>query len=1281
MRKILKWLGLLAATVVVIMALLLSIARAITPYLANYQPELQQWAVKALGLPVQIGQVKAAWYNLEPVLSFSDVIVLNKKHTRHLLKIKQLQIGVNIFSSLLHRRLDPGRITVVGANLGVRQNKKGEIHIRGMRALTKTKVADSDADITQGLIEWLARQHEINLRDINLKIHLADGQRFNFQNLNFRLSNNLLGYHLIGTGTLEQRLPIFFRFVVDLTGDPVERKDIKANIYISIANFPLSQWLQNQSFHGYSLADGTAKFRIWANWDKNHIADIQTEIAANQLAVNIDKTKKVLKIPNFSGNFYWLNEGKDRWEFSADQLKLGFGDRIWPQTAFSIQVQPGEKAIKASYLNLADIEMLIKNAEGVPKTWLDYLQEFKPVGQLYNLTVSEKQAPNKTQQYAISTGFNNLSIKASRKLPGLSNASGTISFSQGRAKIHLLGAGMQVIYPKLFAKPVTIDALDADLSWQHDATGMTLSAPVLKLSTPALGVNGSLQLSIPSDGSSPVIDLLLGVRIARVSQLKFLVPKDIIKKDLNEWLTDAFPSGKSVSGTLLLRGPLKAFPFKQQQGRFIVDADFKQMNFVYAPHWPIMTNVSGNLVFDDNSLQINADSGTLANSQITKASAHMADMETGIMTVRGEVNSKLADAQQYVMDSPLRNRIGKQLDGLELRKPMHLSLQMTLPLHVLHHKDPKGLKINGLITMPGNDITIKQANLSINNIKGQLAFTQDGISAKNLTGSLLNQPLTFSIATSHPKGQEAITNVDLAGKMTLEGLGKQFGTSPLYDYVSGGFNYNAILSMQRNAQGVSHVLTLQSNLQGISVNLPAPFHKTSNQAMPYQFKLTQSSDQSANVALRYGKLLSANVTLKPNKQKQLRFTRGELLLGSGIATAQRYPGLLIGGSLATFDWAQWEPIYERLNATHGSQQTGIKLRSANVYFNQIKAAGFTLSKTRLTAIPGKSTWQLGINGPVATGTVTIPTNDFLAHRIDGKFSHLYLPSSNNKTARTINPTQIPSLSLDINNFRYGKYHLSRLSLNTTRTNNGMRINKLNLGSKDTSINARGSWTGQIGHEKTVLIGSLYTRDLGGALSRMNISSALGSGKGSAAFSLRWQGAPNAVKAGLLNGNVALELKDGRIIDVGKADLEVGIGRIVSLFSLSSLPRRLHLNFSDVTDKGFSYDIFKGDLQIKNGNATTNNIYLEGPSATVRLSGRIGLAKEDYDLLLKITPEVTGTLPIIATIAGGPIAGAITWVVTKIVSKEVQKITTYNYRVTGTWAKPKLLKLQLPKPRR
>ena len=156
--------------------------------------------------------------------------------------------------------------------------------------------------------------------------------------------------------------------------------------------------------------------------------------------------------------------------------------------------------------------------------------------------------------------------------------------------------------------------------------------------------------------------------------------------------------------------------------------------------------------------------------------------------------------------------------------------------------------------------------------------------------------------------------------------------------------------------------------------------------------------------------------------------------------------------------------------------------------------------------------------------------------------------------------------------------------------------------------------------------------------------------------------------------MAISFKKGRVTHLSKeTEKTLAFGKLLSILSLQTIPRRLQLDFSDLSKDGYSFDLFKGNFVINNGVMKTDDSYIDGPVAYATMKGDLNLDKKLYNLDLNVSPHITASLPIVVAIAGGPIAGPIagiaTWVASKIINKGVEKISGYTYKISGPWLEP------------
>jgi uncharacterized protein YhdP len=149
--------------------------------------------------------------------------------------------------------------------------------------------------------------------------------------------------------------------------------------------------------------------------------------------------------------------------------------------------------------------------------------------------------------------------------------------------------------------------------------------------------------------------------------------------------------------------------------------------------------------------------------------------------------------------------------------------------------------------------------------------------------------------------------------------------------------------------------------------------------------------------------------------------------------------------------------------------------------------------------------------------------------------------------------------------------------------------------------------------------------------------------------------------------VQIALDKGQLLGV-----KPGAGRVLGLASIAALPRRLALDFSDLTDKGLAFDTVRGDFDFRDGSAYTDNVLMKGPAAEIGIIGRVGLKAHDYDQTAVVTGNLGNTLPI-AGIAGafaaGPVGVGAVLLFSQVFKQPLKGLARAYYRITGSWDNP------------
>ena len=213
-----------------------------------------------------------------------------------------------------------------------------------------------------------------------------------------------------------------------------------------------------------------------------------------------------------------------------------------------------------------------------------------------------------------------------------------------------------------------------------------------------------------------------------------------------------------------------------------------------------------------------------------------------------------------------------------------------------------------------------------------------------------------------------------------------------------------------------------------------------------------------------------------------------------------------------------------------------------------------------------------------------------------------------------------------------------------------------------------------GPERTELDISVKAQDIGAYLAQVGYGDAVRGGKGELTGRVSWNGPPTDLDYGSLSGALQMRAEDGQFVK-----LKPGVGRLLGVLSLQSLPRRITLDFKDVFGEGFAFDRIDGTAKIARGVMTTGDLGMVGTSATVVITGAADLAKETQNLHVRVVPTVGDSVAAAAGLALlNPVVGVGAWIAQRLLKDPLGRMLAYEYAVTGSWDDPQVEKLSEPR---
>jgi uncharacterized protein (TIGR02099 family) len=574
--------------------------------------------------------------------------------------------------------------------------------------------------------------------------------------------------------------------------------------------------------------------------------------------------------------------------------------------------------------------------------------------------------------------------------------------------------------------------------------------------------------------------------------------------------------------------------------------------------------------------------------------------------------------------------------------------------------------VSGTIGLSRNDLRLPDADLVLQSISGQLAFDNDGVSGKGLKARLFGKPASIRVWNEPRK---STVYVQLDGRFgLLERLAGDSGI--LRKATEGSSDWRILVDVHGAAargQQADIGLTISSSLAGTTIKLPAPFGKQGDAVRELSFNVDNVERPEKILRVRYGEILQGLLKLGAGRQG-MQVRQGAISVGGA---APELPGsrvLLLAGRLARLDPAEWQPFIAA-DAASPSPLLPVKI---DLTVDELDAAGWLLHDVSMQVRSAGLAREITVSGPSIAGDIQLQDSEGRLKRVVMNLERLELQPPDTEQPREtqdLAPADMPDLQVAVRNLVYGKAALGSFDmLAEKQTDDSLAIKRLSLSSSALQLGLTGDWKQTDGKQWSTIDLVINDGDMEKLLEVFDYQKSIKGGRLKGSMRVAWAGAPWMFSPERADGKVRISIKDGQLVNVEPG----ATGRVLGLLSVSSLPRRLTLDFSDLFADGFSFDSIEGSFLVDSGNAYTNDLVVDGPAARIEISGRVGLADKDYDQLVSVTPYIKSGLSIAGALAGGPAVGAVMIVAETLLKDQLEplnKLARKQYTVTGPWTDP------------
>ena len=509
--------------------------------------------------------------------------------------------------------------------------------------------------------------------------------------------------------------------------------------------------------------------------------------------------------------------------------------------------------------------------------------------------VNKKQQQSQVQVVA---NFSGVSNDYSAGIPGIKNISGGLSFDNNYLAFELFAEQGALDFDKHFVQPFPYQTLSAQANVTFDEAGWFLTVNELDLISEQIKVSAQAKFQAPVDNEMTMA-LLVDVKEGNAGNVGHYLPLSIMSDNLVNYLNKAFVSGTMTQAQVLFNGPLAKFPFTDNSGIFVVDAELTGSSFKFTDNWPTITNFSANLNFTNNSMLITGRQGDLTGLDVTGVRAAIDELAgQQILTVDAAIKPTAAKAVAELMDnSPLKSSVGSVLTHLNVSGDITGHFDLHLPL-----KNLDNTIASGKINFKNNNIALKAPQMDFSQVMGQLRFVNGAIETDNVSLVWQGLPLNLQV-TGIDKSEYYDTDIKLSANWS-EKKWQQHVPLVLQKYVNDQLNWQGDLSLHQHHQGgFSYDFSLNSDLHAATLNLPAPYGKTAQQKNNLMVKVTGQMQQS-KITAQLDENLSFFGVLN---HKDSSFSRAHLVLGDEQMLLPM-DGFHITTKLKQADFSLWQPL-------------------------------------------------------------------------------------------------------------------------------------------------------------------------------------------------------------------------------------------------------------------------------------------------------------------------------------------------------------------------------------
>ncbi|HSO01606.1 MAG TPA: DUF3971 domain-containing protein, partial [Gaiellaceae bacterium] len=485
-----------------------------------------------------------------------------------------------------------------------------------------------------------------------------------------------------------------------------------------------------------------------------------------------------------------------------------------------------------------------------------------------------------------------------------------------------------------------------------------------------------------------------------------------------------------------------------------------------------------------------------------------------LLTIDGDVDTTGSDSVRFLRESPLVHGPGAFTRAVGVEGPASLKLHIDYPLS---GSDP--VRVAGDYVFAGATASVGQS-LVMRDVTGTLSFTEKGVRAPRLAGTLFGRPASLVMA-SQPDGRVLSSVEGLLDSAAL----REYVPAALAARAEGTLPWKArVLSGPDAAQ-----VTITSDLKGLALALPEPLGKTAGEARALTVELTRLGQEDQGVAVA----MAGGVFARFGRASVDGATRwrAALKFGAPFGPEPVRDGLWLYGELPALDVDAWQAVFPATKAA--PQQAAapseaqppaqaVELRGVDLALGRARFLGRDFTQMRARLDREGMRWSGRLDSP--TIAVDIQWNGEGRGRLVSKRDRFALPEPAPGASMTPqgDDAELPGLDIQAARFDFRGRTLGSLQLNAEAVGPEWRIDRLDIGNSHSKFTSTGVWRRTGAGVLTTLAVKLDVNNLNALFSLFGYGDYLKRGSGNLEGTLVWPGYPSEFELAILSGTLKVE---------------------------------------------------------------------------------------------------------------------------------------------------------------